>query len=314
MRYAITFFLLALLVVGCKTSTTIANDLSERDANEIVVLLQSRGVLGEKIPAPASTTGGGSKAQMWNISVPARQITESLAILNQSGLPRIKSTSLLDLFGAKGLVPSEMENKIRYQEGLSEQLGSTIRKMDGIIDANVQITFTQEDDEEHDLTASVYVKHRGILDNPNSLLITKIKRLISASVPGLTAENVSVISDRALISDISLESLNVEEDQDLVSVWGVVVARTSMTSLQLILYCFIFAIFLLACVTVWTLWKAYPLILRHGYKSFFHPKPYDATIAEEDITIADSDTAKQTQVEQGVFDVESKQPPPQEGS
>ena len=57
------------------------------------------------------------------------------------------------------------------------------------------------------MTASVYVKHRGILDNPNSLLVTKIKRLVSSAIPGLEIDNVSVVSDRALYADITLEQV-----------------------------------------------------------------------------------------------------------
>jgi len=88
-----------------------------------------------------------------------------------------------------------MQDRIRFQEGLSQQLANTIRMMDGIVDASVQITFPQGDDEEHrpPLTASVLVKHRGILDNPNSLVVTKIRRLVASSLPGLEVENVTVI-------------------------------------------------------------------------------------------------------------------------
>lgn len=306
MRYFLCFFLLANLVVGCKTATVIANNLAEREANEIVVLLQSRGIDAMKVPAPVSTTGGGGGAQLWNISVPARQITDALAILNQAGLPRVKGTSLLDLFGAKGLVPSEMENKIRYQEGLSEQLAMTIRKMDGVIDANVQITMNQEDEEQNVVTASVYVKHRGILDNPNSLLVTKIKRLISAAVPGLTVDNVSVVSDRALISDISLESLQVEEGQDLVSVWGIIVSRASTGLLRTILYVFIVVLFIFACLVVWMVWKAYPLIQKHGYKTLFTLKPYEAILSSESSTLSNVGQPSKGGLEEETIEMKSE--------
>lgn len=306
MRYLLCFFILATLVVGCKTATIIANNVQEREANEIVVLLQSRGVDCIKVPAPISTTGGGGGLQMWNITVPARQITEALAILNQSGLPRVKGTSLLDLFGAKGLVPSEMENKIRYQEGLSEQLAMTIRKMDGIIDANVQITINQDEESVKELTASVYVKHRGILDNPNSILITKIKRLISSAVPGLTADNVSVVTDRALISDISVESLQMEEAQDFVSIWGVVVTKSSIKLLRTILYLFIFVLFIFACLVIWMIWKTFPFLQKNGFMTLFSPKPYEIHSLPHSSDIADEAHLKKTRVEEGAFEVNSE--------
>lgn len=264
-----------LLLFGCNTRTTIANNMSERDANEVVVLLYSKGIGAQKIPAAVSTTGGTGGAKMWDITVPARQITDALAILNQSGLPRVKGTSLLDLFGQQGLVPSEMQNKIRYQEGLSMQLANTIRTMDGIIDANVQITFPSEEDEERQsVTASVYVKHRGILDNPNSLLVTKIKRLVSSAIPGLAIDDVSVVSDRALYSDISLDQLQKGEDLQYVMVWGIVVAKGSVTAFRTILYTLLILLFLVACFAVWVIWKTRHIITHDGWRSFFHPDSY----------------------------------------
>ena len=149
------FFIFALLCCSaCDSRSIITHGLSGREANEIVVLLVSKGVSAQKIPQAASSTGGGASEQLWDISVPAAQITEALAILNQAGLPRMKGTSLLDLFAKQGLVPSEMQEKIRYQEGLSEQMATTIRKMDGIVDASVQISFSPEEDQ-LPLTASV---------------------------------------------------------------------------------------------------------------------------------------------------------------
>lgn len=280
--------LMALLVcfaafTGCQSRTTIANNVSERDANEIVVLLNSKGIEAVKSPVPVSAIGGTSGQQMWDINVPASQITEALSILNHAGLPRVKGTSLLDLFGTQGLVPSDLQDRIRYQEGLSEQLATTIRKMDGIIDANVQITFPQEG-EERPLTASVYVKHRGILDNPNSLTITKIKRLVASAVPGLTTETVSVVADRALYADISLESPEQKllEEKEYVSIWGIILAKGSATRFRIIFYTFIILLFLLLCALIWLVWKLFPIIQRKGgLQSLFHPEQFEPSLFAE---------------------------------
>lgn len=242
--FLLFLFVCTSLFSSCTSKSTIINSIPERQANEIVVLLNSKGIQAEKVSSPVSAVGGGTAEKMWDIIVPANQITESLAFLNHAGLPRFKGTSLLDLFGAQGLVPSDMQDKIRYQEGLSEQLATTIRKMDGIIDADVQITFPQEGETANPLTASVYVKHRGILDNPNSLAITKIKRLVSSALPGLTIENVSVISDRAIYADISLQSADVmEEEKNYVSIWSVAIARDSVSRFRFIFYTFIILLF-----------------------------------------------------------------------
>lgn len=270
--------LLALSLASCTSKSTIVNSVPEREANEIVVLLNSKGIQAEKIPSPVTAVGGGTAEKLWDITVPANQITDSLAILNQSGLPRLKGTSLLDLFGAQGLVPSDMQDKIRYQEGLSEQLASTIRKMDGIIDANVQITFPSDEESTKPLTASVYVKHRGILDNPNSLAITKIKRLVASAIPGLTVENVSVITDRALYADITLQTpQQLEEERQFVSIWSIVIAKDSVFRFRLIFYTFIILLFILICILAWMIWKFFPFLHRRGWRYLFSPEQYDGS-------------------------------------
>lgn len=267
---------LMLCLISCSSKSVIVNSVPERDANEIVVLLNSKGILAEKVSSPVSTVGGTNAEKMWDISVPGDQITDALAVLNQSGLPRVKGTSLLDLFGAQGLVPSDVQDKIRYQEGLSEQLAGTIRKMDGIIDANVQITFPTEELPSKGITASVYVKHRGILDNPNSLAITKIKRLVSSAIPGLTPDNVSVVTDRALFADISLQTpQQLEDERQFVSIWSVVVAKDSAPRFRLIFYAFIILLFILTCLLGWIIWKFLPLIQRKGgFRFLLNPEQY----------------------------------------
>lgn len=272
--------ILLLFCAGCSTQTIIVNGIPEREANEIVVLLASKGIQAVKTEVAVSA-GQVSTAITYNISVPASQVTESLAILNHAGLPRVKGTSLLDLFGSKGLVPSALQDNIRYQEGLSEQLAATIRKMDGIIDANVQITFPKDEEEHKILTASVYVKHRGILDNPNSITITKIKRLVASAVPGLSIENVSVVSDRALYADITLAPVQEEMEHQFATVWSLIVEKSSVVWLRLILYLFIIFLFLFACSVAWLFWKSWPIIRRKGLWSVFSPHQYQPILPEE---------------------------------
>jgi type III secretion protein J len=267
---------LPLLLTGCHTNTTIANNVPEREANEIVVLLASRGIAVEKTPTPAATTGGAApKEQTWDISVPASQITDAIAVLNQAGLPRLKGTSLLDLFGSQGLVPSDLQDRIRYQEGLSEQLANTIRKMDGVMDADVQITLPSADEPNKTLTASVYVKHRGVLDNPNSIIVTKIKRLVSSSLPGLTIDNVTVILDRALYADITYPP---NKDggcagKEYASIWGVHVSRDSLGLFRAIFYSFIILLFIFLALLMWMFWKFYPVLeAEGGFKALLNQK------------------------------------------
>lgn len=282
------FLLFGLLVLftSCESRRTIVNGLDEKEANEIVVFLSTRGINVTKIKNEGGG-GGGQKITLFDISVPEDQATEAMSFLNQSGLPRRRGQNLLGLFANVGLVPSEMQDKIRYEAGLAEQIASTIRKIDGVLDAEVQVSFPVEDPlnpaaTKGKITASVYVKHNGVLDDPNSHLITKIKRLVAASVTGLDFDNVTVIGDRARYSESpgGTFAATQEEEKQFSTIWSIVVAQESLFRFRVIFFTFTIIILILLLTLVWTAWKVYPLLKDHGgLKELFHLHPIAKTPA-----------------------------------
>lgn len=270
------------LLTSCESRKIIVNDLDEREANEIIVYLSTKGIDATKVQSTTGTGGGGSKIVLWNISVDSEQSVEAMSYLNQVGLPRRPGQNLLGIFTGAGLVPSEMEQKIRYQAGLAAQIASTIRKIDGILDADVQISFPEEDplnpggEKKQKITASVYVKHSGVLDDPNSHLSTKIKRLVAASIVGLDYDNVTVIPERARFSDVPIGTLGsiAEEEKQYVSIWTLIIAKESVTRFRVIFFSFTILILLLLLSLIWLAWKVYPLLKAHGgLKQLFEIKP-----------------------------------------
>lgn len=271
-----------MLLASCESRRTIVNGLDEKEANEIIVFLSTRNIEANKVKSTEAGGGGGAKVTLWDISVPEVQATEAMSLLNQSGLPRRRGQNLLGLFANVGLVPSEMQDKIRYQAGLAEQIASTIRKIDGVLDAEVQLSFPEEDplnpgaEKKQKITASVYIKHSGVLDDPNSHLTTKIKRLVAASITGLDFDNVTVIGDRARFTDLpsGLLSSALEEEKQYVNVWSIIVAQSSLFRFQLIFFSFTIAILLLLLSLIWVLWKIFPILHKHGgIKELFHIHP-----------------------------------------
>lgn len=272
-KQAAKFFLILsfLLLTSCESRRTIVNSLDEREANEIVVFLSTRNIDVSKVRSVEASGGGGAKLILWDISVRSDQATEAMSLLNQAGLPRKRGQNLLGIFANVGLVPSEMQEKIRYQAGLAEQIASTIRKIDGVLDAEVQISFPEEDplnpgaEKRQKPTASVYVKHSGVLDDPNSHLIPKIKRLVAASVPSLDFDNVTVIPDRARFSELPPGLMHMgNEDRPFVNVWSLIIAQESLTRFRIIFFTFTILLLLLLLLLMWLLWKLFPLIREHG--------------------------------------------------
>lgn len=290
-RQIFLFLMIACVLSSCESRKVIVNALDEKEANEILVFLSNKGVDANKVRAE-SEGGGGSKAVLWNISVESSQSNEAMALLNQAGLPRRRGQNLLGIFSNSSLVPSGMQEKIRFQAGLAEQIASTIRKIDGILDADVQISYPEEDPlnpnaPKQKVTASVYVKHSGVLDDPNAHLVTRIKRLVAAAVNNLDYDNVTVIGDRARYSESSLGgfqgSLN-EDERPFVNVWSVVVAKDSLGRFQFFFFSFIVIIIVLLSLLLWVLWKVLPVIQSAGgFKKMFSLSPIlPRTLASEE--------------------------------
>lgn len=282
MRFLSTIFFFCLclaLFTGCESRRTIVNGLDEKDANEIIVFLSTKGIDVSKV-AHEGGGGGGAKITNYDISVREDQALEAMSMLNQAGLPRRRSQNLLGIFANTSLVPSERQETIRYQAGLAEQIASTIRKIDGVLDAEVQISFPEEDPLNPEktkgrITASVYVKHNGVLDDPNSHLVNKIKRLVAASVTGLDYDNVTVIADRARFTDLpSSGFISGEEERPYVGVWSIVIAQESLTRFRILFFGFTFAVLTLLLSLIWMAWKVHPLLSQYGgFKELFHLHP-----------------------------------------
>lgn len=273
MKKSILKCLFLLILAGCAGNQSIVNNVEERDANEIVVYLASKGIAAQKVAAPSSGAAGNAPSDMYNITVDGPQVTEAMALLNHVGLPRRQGTNLLTLFAKSGLMSSDREETIRYQAGLAEELKNTIRKIDGVIDADVEISFPTESTTPTPgvpppkITAAVYVKHSGVMEDPNSHMEVKIKRFMAASVNGLSYEDVSVISDRSRFADITLqpsaEMIGPKAlQQTYVSIWGVVLTKSSLARFRFIFFTFTLLLLLFAAGIGWLVYKFYPLMKK----------------------------------------------------
>lgn len=285
----LSLFFTLFCLTSCEHKMVIINDIGEREANEIIVFLASKGIAADKMAATSTNPTAGEGGVKWNISVESEQSTLAMSYLNQNGFPRKQGTTLLDLFAKAGLMSSEKEETIRYQAGLAEQIANMIRKIDGVIDADVQISFPPVETgaigpaaaqaQPKKITAAVYVKHQGVLDDPNSHLVTKIKRLVSGSVTGLDVNDVTVISDRSRLTDISLtpsaEPLE-PKAKEYVSIWSIVMSKSSAARFRFIFFLLIVCTILFAAVMGWIVWKFYPLMKKKGgLRALLNPIPIE---------------------------------------
>lgn len=266
-----SLLLVLLLLAGCGSQTVIVHGLDEREANEILTYLNGRSIKAEKVAA-ATAGGGANTAPKWNITVDSTDANEAMGVLNAVGLPRRPEENLLGIFTNSGLVPSDTQEQIRYQAGLASQLSSVIRKFDGVIDADVQLSFPKEDPlnpqaSKNLVSAAVYVKHNGVLDDPNSHLESKIRRLVANSVPNLLFDNVTVVGERTRGGESGFEGGEGEaasQEKAFLSVWSMIIAKESLTRFRVVFFSFFVAILILLVLIAWLLWKLLPLLSRSG--------------------------------------------------
>ena len=258
---------LCLILTSCAENQSIVNNLDERDANEIIVFLASKGIESLKIKAPSEAAGGGGSI-LWNISVEPNKSIEALSILNSNGLPRKKGTNLLTLFAKSSLMTTDREETIKYQAGLEDELSNIIMKMDGVLDANVQISFSSSEpapgEPASKIKAAIYVKHQGIFDDPNNHLEAKVKRLIAGSIEGLDFENVSVISDRSRLIDIKLQPDSElisphGRDKQYVGIWNMIMTKQSLTRFRVLFFSMISIILAFGACIGFLVYKFYPI-------------------------------------------------------
>lgn len=278
-------FFLFLFLVSCSEKMEIVSNVDEREANLIIVFLQSRGIDANK-EAQASQMGSQDASQTkYNIRVDKKQSVEAMTLLNQNGLPKRPGPNLLSLFAKSGLMSSDKEENIRYQAGLAQQIQNTILMIDGVIDASVQISFpTQEGNTTtaepilQRITAAVFVKHQGVVDDPNSHLESKIKRLVAGSVNGLDINDVTVVSDRSRLNDIGLmgsSDLLGGYTQDYVKVWSIIMTKESAAKFRALFFLLLFIALFALLFLGWTLFKVYPTIKSNGgFSELFNPVPF----------------------------------------
>ncbi|KYH01589.1 type III secretion system inner membrane ring lipoprotein SctJ [Bradyrhizobium sp. DOA1] len=181
--HAFLLFPLLLSLAGCKAD--LYTKVQEREANEMLALLLSKGVDAVRVVGKDGTS---------TIQVEAKQLAFSINLLNDQGLPRQPFKSLGEVFKGAGLVASPLEERARYVYALSEELSRTINDIDGVLSARVHVVLPKNDLLRQDATpssASVFIRHDS--NAKLSALLPQIKMLVANSIEGLSYDKVTVV-------------------------------------------------------------------------------------------------------------------------
>lgn len=156
-------------------------NLAPADASAIIDKLNAN-----KTPYQLSANGT-------EILVPQSQVYPLRLTMSAAGLPTAGSTgySLLD---KEGITTSEFKQHVDYQRALEGELSNTIKALDGVANASVHLGIPQQtvfSDNTQKTTASVLLTTLPGVTLTTSQVQTVVN-LVSSSVPGLTADQVSV--------------------------------------------------------------------------------------------------------------------------
>ncbi|NIM41994.1 MAG: EscJ/YscJ/HrcJ family type III secretion inner membrane ring protein [Xanthomonadales bacterium] len=173
------------LLAACGQHVALFNNMSERDANEVLAALDRAGIGAEKQPGKDGAV---------NLMVAQTDVARAVAHLDREGLPRERRASMGDVFRKEGLISSPLEERARYLWALSQELSETLAQIDGVLTARVHVVLPERStggEPGLPSSAAVFVKHRREVDlQPN---LPELKRLVSSSIPGLSVEKVNVV-------------------------------------------------------------------------------------------------------------------------
>ncbi len=180
----------AMLVAACGSRVELLKDVSEAEANEALAVLLQAGISAGKQPG---------KEGVVSLDVEQSQVARAITILNSEGLPHERYAKMGDVFRKEGLISSPLEERARYLWALSQELSATVSQIDGVVKARVHVVLPERSsggDPAMPSSAAVFIKHKAGYNLDDA--IPQVKRLVSNSIPGLSADKVTVVMIAAI--------------------------------------------------------------------------------------------------------------------
>ena len=207
----------AALLAACGGRVDLMGAVPEDEANEVLAALL-------KVDIAAAKTAG--KDGMVGVQVDSQQVGRALQVMRENGLPRERYAGMGQVFKKEGLISSPLEERARYIFALSQELSGTLSKIDGVLHARVHVVLPERGvagEPGVPSTAAVFIKHQEGYNL--DIIQPQIRRLVTNSIPGLTADRVSVIFVAA--QPRAAGSAPGRADAPMATVWGVEVAPHS---------------------------------------------------------------------------------------
>lgn len=184
---------LALLAAGCGR-VELYQDLTEEEANEILVLLAENGIRTNKKKTIVQNEVS------YAVEVRDTDMVRARSLLLQHNLPRKREQGLDGVYKEKGLIPTPDEQKARFLLALKGEIINSLERIPQIVDADVVLNVPQRDEfanaEEQKLqrpTASVIVRVKPEASGLEGITEPKIQQFVSSAIEGMNPRDVTVI-------------------------------------------------------------------------------------------------------------------------
>jgi len=185
----------ALALAACQSE--IQHNLSEGEANDIVVLLERNHITAHKEKEE------GGREVTWKISVPKAHTANAMFLLKENELPRPKNPGL-EIFNRGSLIPTATEERAMFLQALSGELARTLSSIDGVLDARVHVNIPQSDDlsdkdARPEPSAAVLIKYRAQVEDgkkapPPPIAEEQVQSLVARTIQDLKTSNVAVVA------------------------------------------------------------------------------------------------------------------------
>lgn len=188
------FLVMALILLVSCSKTELYHNLSEDEANEILVVLQESGITASKKQEIVQNE------VTWTVGVDQKDLSKARALLVERNLPRRRQPGIEDIYKDKGLISTPDEQKARFIIGMRGNIINALRQNPDVIDADVVINVPDKDefgstdvaDKKHP-TASLIIKIRPTPEAQATLTESKLQRVVASAIPDLDPRDVTVI-------------------------------------------------------------------------------------------------------------------------
>jgi flagellar M-ring protein FliF len=174
------------LHVGGEPEALLYSNLDLKEASSIATALDQAGIKYE-------AKGDGS-----TIMVPRDKVASTRLLLSAKGLPTSGSVGYEIFDNSSALGQTDFVQNLNRQRALEGELARTIRSLDGVTFARVQLVLPKHqlfDDENEDPSASVVIGVAG--REPSSEQVRALQNLVAAAVPNLKPDRVTIVDQDA---------------------------------------------------------------------------------------------------------------------